>query len=336
MPELVLTRAPMRLSFLGGGSDLPLYVDGRGEWGCVLSATIDCWVYVVAKRRHDHRIVAHYQQIEQRQNIDELKNDHIREALKYAGWDPDFDGGIEIVSIGDVSLERSGLGGSSAFLVALLLALWRLQQRVATADPERSLAEAAFRLETQYIGKQAGRQDHYAAAFGGFNRYDFMEDEAVVVTQMSRGSLDLVASDQLLLLSSGIDHVGGNVFEDVHRRENRERNLKLYGFLADLARKGARLIEQGDMERAFALIGDSWLAKRGTSELVSPPFIDEIYRQVIAAGAHGGKVCGTGGGGAMLFWCPDGKAGVLERLHGKYKEIGFHFTDRGVETLLEV
>lgn len=312
----------MRISFLGGGSDLPFYTS-TGNVGCCVSATIDRYSYAMAKRRRDGRVVVHYQEIENVAKIGDLKNNYVRAALEHVGWK----GGIEISLMADIGI-RMGLGGSGSFLVALLTAFYGLSGKGPLAP--LNLAHLAFTLEAETLARQTGRQDHYAAAFGGCNRFDFLPSGETLQSSIPSPH---GWEDRLLLLNTEMEHQADLVFADM---EAREGNVHLYGIMADLARKGASYFKRGQTEKALGLIREAWIIKRGSSDLISNPQIERMYDDVMNAGARGGKVCGTGGGGCMLFWCPGGKAGILERLNGKYSEVSFKFVDHGVQTLLEV
>lgn len=318
-PDIVLTQTPMRISFLGGGSDLPLFTESGNGPGCCVSATIDKYVAVLAKRRWDELIVCHYRITEQAhiQEIEYLNNAYVREALKWVGWQD----GIEITSMSDVPIDGAGLGGSSAFLIGMLKALYVLQGKLKL---EEDLAEEAFRLETGPLGKQIGRQDHWAAAFGGFRRYDFLPGGEV--QEVFLGDLSW-ASGRILLLHTGNPHAAESVFADVHRPGNEERNLFLYSVLADLGRKGAFFAQKICWEKFFGLIEENWLAKKATSGLISNPEIEKMIADAKTAGAQQVKICGTGGGGHLLCYCPEGRDVVLERLEA----AGEHPIDLPVE-----
>lgn len=328
-PDLVLVRTPMRLSFLGGGSDLPLYTDS-GSSGCVLSAAIDCYSYVLVKRRHDQHLVVHYNDIERVTDIAELDNSYVREALRSLG----FRRGLEIVSMGDLSYDFCGLGGSSSFLISLLSCLHRLKGE--DLNPS-SLAEEAFQLETDVLGKKIGRQDHYAVAFGGCARLIFIPEGTVLRHPIY---IPEGIEDKLLLLYVGRRKCREEeIFDEIHQPENRERSIKLYSVLADLAHKGNLYALRGYWHKAFELMNDSWIAKRGTAAAISNDKIENLMADCFDAGAKSGKLCGAGGGGCLLLWCPEGKKEVVDRLRKKIKrvqEVDFHFVKNGVQVILEL
>lgn len=333
MPDLVLSRVPLRISLLGGGSDYPLYTD-TGRIGCVLLATINQYVYVICRRRHDHKILAHYSRREEVEDIEELRNEYIREALRFVGCR----GGIEVSSQMDIGV-RGGLGGSAAFLVGLLQCLHALRvadDPGATCLPLRpmALAREAFELESGPLGRKVGLQDHYAAAMGGLREYHFHPEGEVRVA--SEPAAPWFLAQRLLLLP--VNDRGGDgdrILEDMHELERRPDVIEINQEIARLAFLGAHLAQAGDWHGCLSLIGQSWDLKCKTSKHISNAALDDIYSEVCEAGALGGKLCGVGGGGHFLFYCPDGKKRVLERLGGKYREIPFELVDEGATILLE-
>lgn len=321
-----MVRTPLRVSFLGGGSDYPFYAD-NGHIGCVLSGTIDHYVYALARRRRDGKILAHYSGREEVEQIEDLQNEYIRESLLWVGWE----GGIEVSSQADIGA-NAGLGGSSAFLVALLRCLKVLQDD--PWDDPIALAEEAFRLESGPLGRKVGRQDHYAAALGGLREYHFAPEGVRVMGEIVA---PWFLEDKLLLLRvNGRQSYGEQILQALHDEERNGGVIELNYDIAHMAFLGAQLAMAGDWHGCLSFVGKSWEIKKRTSPHVSNPALDAIYDEVIAAGAHGGKICGMGGGGHFLFYCPDGKEKVLQGLGEKYRDIPFRFADDGVTVMMKV
>lgn len=330
MFEMVISRAPMRVSFLGGGSDLPVYLESGGE-GRVLSATIDKYVYVVAKWRADKKIVASYSTLETVSHVSELENDYLRATLETF----QVEDGIEIASMSDVSIPHSGLGGSSAFLVAIVAALRKIGCVDRYADLSQNLAQTAIRIEREILLRQGGIQDHYAAMYGGFNEFIFGPRGAVFVNPLTMPH-DIKSKFLLIRINRQFQEpqTSDAIFKEISDPEYRQRSLALGERLAGLAEKGKRYIDRGDYGRAFGLMRDAWLVKRGLAAAVSNGLVDAIHAEVIGAGATAGKLCGAGGEGHMLFWCPEGREAVIERLQGRLDAVTivpFGFSEGGVE-----
>ena len=326
MSEMCVTRTPLRISFLGGGSDLPLYTD-TGNVGKVVSATIDKYVYVWARRRQDDQINVRYRENEWVKDIGKLNNEYVREALKWVKWK----GGIEICSSGDVLLTETGLGGSSAFLVGLLTALYDLKLDILYSP--FYVAEEAFRLETGPLGKKVGRQDHYAAAYGGLRYYEFRGGENVSQTSFSVDGLRNHSSNLLLIHTAQNRSDTKEIFSDIYDPENAERTLRSLHILSMLTNRGIESLAMEEYPSFFGLMDDAWEAKKGLSPRVSSLTIDDVRKKVMNAGAMAAKLLGAGGGGYILAWCPEGKEAVIKNLHGEFEELPFSFVTHGAEVL---
>jgi len=172
---VIISQTPLRVSFLGGGSDLPSYYRRNG--GAVLSVAIDQSVYVTVSRKFDDAVRVSYSRTEEVAHASEVEHPLVREALALLG----IEGGIEITSVADIPARGTGLGSSSSFTVGLLNALHAHCGRHTTAD---RLAEESCLVEIERCGEPIGKQDQYAAAFGGFNFIRFHPDDTVEVTKM--------------------------------------------------------------------------------------------------------------------------------------------------------
>lgn len=275
---MIITRTPLRISFVGGGSDLPSFY--REEPGACVSATIDKYVYVTVSPKFDGSIRAAYLQTENVETLDELQHDLIRETLRLRGPHQ----GVEIHSIADIP-GRTGLGSSSAFTVGLIKALTpHLDARV--------LADTACAIEIEMCKHQIGKQDQYAAAFGGVNLLRFREDGYVEQQHIACDTKAL--SDHLLLLYTG----------QVRQGEAGEQRKPDHGDiqqLSRLARLFAKHLNDGDLLKCGPVMDFAWEIKRRSA---GTPQIDAWYEQARSAGAWGGKLCGAGGGGFLAFLAP--------------------------------
>src|SRR5258705_7821796 len=169
---MIISKTPLRMSFVGGGSDLPVFYRKFG--GAVVSTTINRFVYVTVNKKFDDRIRVSYSKTEEARTVDHIKHPLVREAIKMLG----ISGGVEITSIADIPAKGSGLGSSSSFTVGLLHALHAYACRYASAE---QLARESCEIEIDHCGEPIGRQDQFAAAFGGFNFIGFYSDEFVSV-----------------------------------------------------------------------------------------------------------------------------------------------------------
>jgi len=290
---MIITRTPLRISFVGGGSDLPAFY--REGVGCVVSATIDKYVYVAVNAQFEGRVLAHYRATEDVSHARDLHHDRMRACLLSAG----LINSIEVASIADAP-GSTGLGSSSAFTVGLLQALRP------GATPE-SYAAHAYHIERDDCGAAIGKQDHYAAACGGLNVYRFRPDESVEVTPIA---CDYAALEShMLLLYTGAARQGdaGQVLAGQQQRHSAIRTL------VNLASDFAGALQEGNFEWCGGVLNLAWNVKR---ELVSTSQIDWWYAAARDAGAWGGKLCGAGGGGFLLFLAPPERHAAITQALG--------------------
>lgn len=319
---MVVTRTPLRVSFAGGGTDLAEYY-GSSE-GVVLSTAIQQHVYVTVKRHGElfgEPVRLNYSETEQVKRVDELRNEIARECLRFLNVEPP----IYVSTVSDVP-SASGLGSSSAFAVGLLNALHVLRgERVSAGQ----LAEEAARIEIEVLKHPIGKQDHYAAAFGGFNLLRFLANGGVSVEpqRAPAGSLDALF-DHLMLFFTGRFRRASTVL--VEQRSNTERKRAELDRLRGYAIELQAVLYRGFDPVAFGrLMNESWRIKRELAPGVTDAEIDAMYETALRAGALGGKLCGAGGGGFVLFVVPpSGHADVRAALRGsgevplRYQPIG--------------
>jgi D-glycero-alpha-D-manno-heptose-7-phosphate kinase len=281
--SMILTRTPLRISFVGGGSDRPSFYSE--EPGACVAASIDKYVYVAVNKKYDPSIRAAYSVTENVTTVDDLQHELIREALKEFGPLK----GIEIHSIADIP-GGTGLGSSSAFTVGLLNA-------IVPGSTPKLYAERACGIEIDACHKPIGKQDQYAAAYGGINLLGFSR-EGVTVSPIA---CDLDAlSAHCLLLDTGLARKGDAGQVLAKQKQDRDD----VRWLASIAREFAPTLASGDLFMCGELMNMAWQIKRrycGTIDL------DVLYGTAISAGAWGGKLCGAGGGGFLLFLAPPEK-----------------------------
>ena len=297
LPSIVVTRTPLRVSFAGGGTDLAEFYEE--DYGAVFSTTIASYIYVTVKRHSplfDERIRLNYSQSEEVNQIDEIENDIARECLRFLGIEPP----IYISTVGDHPAS-AGLGGSSAFAVGLLHALHALKgDRVSAGQ----LAEEASHIEIDVLAQPIGKQDQYAASFGGLNLFRFQRGGAVTVEPERLpigGSLDELF-DYLMLFWTGHQHEAKVILAEQKKSTLTKRNslLRMRGYahvLHEMTGNGTRI----DARRFGEILDESWRLKRELASTITTEQIDVWYERALAAGAYGGKLCGAGGGGCLLF-----------------------------------
>jgi D-glycero-alpha-D-manno-heptose-7-phosphate kinase len=319
---MIISRTPLRISFVGGGSDLPAFY--QHEPGAVVSTAINKYIYLTINQKFDHKIRASYSVTEIVDTVDALKHELIREGLKQVG----VKGGIEITSISDIPSEGTGLGSSSSYTVGLLNALYAYSGRHAGAE---RLAHEACRIEIERCGKPIGKQDQYIAAYGGLQYIQFNPDESVFVDPIiaqPRVRRQLQAS--LLLLYTGLTRSTNDILrEQVTNTERDAERQQALRSMVGLARDFREALVRNELDAVGELLHQGWLAKKTLASAISTSRIDEWYDRARGHGAIGGKVLGAGGGGFLLLYAhPERQSEILQALP-ELRPISFQFEPQG-------
>jgi D-glycero-alpha-D-manno-heptose-7-phosphate kinase len=333
---IIRAKAPLRISFAGGGTDVSPYMEERG--GAVLSTTIDKYAYSTLRLRNDatvtltsldYDVVAKYQ-IDQPVSYDG-KLDLVKAVVRELGTNNQSQG-MDIFLHTDAP-PGSGLGSSSALVVSLI-GLFKHWLHLPLTNYE--IAERAYQIERIDMGIQGGRQDQYAATFGGFNFIEFSKD-AVVVNPL-RVPPDVLNELQynLLLCYTGSTRLSARIIE-TQVQGVVQRDAKAIAAMDDLkqiAKDLKNALLQGRLIDFGALLHEAWMNKKKMALQITNPHIEELYQVARENGALGGKITGAGGGGYMFFYCEFGKKHVLaEKLeqHGA-QVVDFNFEAGGVQT----
>ncbi len=300
---MIISKTPLRISFVGGGTDIASYYEKSA--GCVLSTGIDLFVYVIIQKRFDHLVVVNYSKKEVVNNVNEVQHDLVREAMKKAG----IVDGVEITTLSDIHSKGSGLGSSSAVTVGLLNAFYSY---MGLQKSNREIAEDACDIEINILKSPIGKQDQYAASFGGLRRYQFNPDGFVdeKKIQLSHESEEKL-NQNLFLVYTGVVREANEILKDQgkHASDNAHN-------LDEIAKMPDRLIERlrrNEVEAVGEMLHENWMIKKQLSSAVSKPEIDALYQLGVTNGAIGGKLLGAGGGGFILFYVP-------EQNHARFKE----------------
>ena len=321
---MIITRTPFRISFFGGGTDIPGFYEEHG--GAVLSTTIDKYMYIILKPRYDDMIVLNYSEKEIVESVDAIRHNIYREALRFTGVTK----GVEITSIGDIPSKGSGLGSSSSFTVGLLNALY---VHKGEAKSPRELAEAACAIEIDIMREPIGKQDQYAAAFGGLRRFRFQRSGAVDVETIEAGRQALSSIQRsCVLFYTNITRKASDVLSDQSSRIKEATGSLVT--LRDYAIAMGDAFADGDSRAIGERLHENWLLKKGLSSKVSSPAIDSLYETWLRAGAYGGKLLGGGGGGFLFFVCPPDRQEALRAALAGLKELPFAFSRNGSHDIL--
>jgi D-glycero-alpha-D-manno-heptose-7-phosphate kinase len=316
---MIISQTPYRVSFAGGGTDLPAYY--RREFGAVLSVTIDHHIYVTLHRRFESTIRVSYSRTEVARTIDDVQHELVREAMRMV----EIDEPLEITTIGDVP-SGTGMGSSSSLTVGLLTALYGYRHRIVSP---RLLAEQACRVEIDILGKPIGRQDQYAAAFGGLNFFRFNTDDSVDVEPVPCRAETLADLEQrALLVYTGQTRDANLILEQQSNATADQFDvLRAMRDLADEMRHA--LAGDGDLDRFATLLHEGWELKRSLGCGISNDQINEWYTVARRAGALGGKLLGAGGGGFVLLIAPPWRHRAIREALGRPRELPFKISRNG-------
>ena len=319
---MIISRTPLRMSFVGGGSDLPSFYRRFG--GAVVSTAISKFVYITLNEKFDHRVRVSYSRTEEADTVAEIQHPLVRESMRLL----EVPGGLEITSIADIPSKGSGLGSSSAFTVGLLHALHAYAGRGAAAV---QLAKEACAIEIERCGEPIGKQDQYAAAFGGFNFIAFHEDDSVSVEPImcSAGTKAALQESTLMFytgLSRSASAILKNQQEAVAASAAKQDTLKR---MVQLARELKAELEKNNLGAFGEILHEGWELKRSITGEISSGEIDAWYAAAHAAGATGGKLLGAGSGGFLMFYAPREKHEAIAAALKELRRIPMQFEAEG-------
>lgn len=316
---MIISQTPYRVSFAGGGTDLPAFY--TEEYGAVISAALGRHMYVTVSPRFDPTTRVAYTRTEIADRIDRIDHTIVREALRMTGLGRH----LEITTIGDVPA-GTGLGSSSSLAVGLLNALYAYRGQITS---HAQLAEEACQIEIGILGKPIGRQDQYAAAFGGLNYMRFLPDHSVEVEPVPcrAGTLDELERRALMLYTAQQRDA-----DSILQRQSEGTGSKraVLREMRDLAAEiRAVLSGSGDLDEFARILHHGWELKRSLGFGISQASVDEWYTKARAAGALGGKLLGAGGGGFLFLQAPAERHDAIREALGHPREIQFSMDRRG-------
>jgi len=318
---MIISRTPLRMSFVGGGSDLEDYY--LHNYGAVVSTTINKYIYITVNKKFDNRIRVGYSKIEYVENIDDIEHNLVREALRLVG----ITKGIDIVYMSDMlpAHEGSGLGASSSLLVGTLNALHAYKGEHVSAE---TLAKEACEIEIQILGHPIGKQDQYAAAFGGFNYIQFNADESVFIDPVIfKNEIKTKLNKNLLLFYTAINSRSDTVLTE--QKRNTKNNLHILEKLVGLTGELRAVLQNNLLSEFGNILHKGWKLKQKLAANITSPLINSYYEKAIKAGAIGGKILGSGGGGFLLFYCEEEKQDNVRKALSSLKEVPFTFEPQG-------
>ena len=322
---MIITRTPFRMSFFGGGTDMPAFFNEHG--GAVISTTFDKFCYVNVRHMppfHPYISELVHNRFERVNNIEDIEHPLIRECMKLHDIHE-----IRLTYEGDLPA-RTGLGTSSTFAVGMLNAFCALKGKMMS---HRQLAEEAIRVERDILKENGGWQDQVAAAYGGLNRIDFKDNNfsvhPIIISSERKKELD----ENLLLFYTGVQRFSSEIQADTFGKPV-DKTQQLLDMLA-LVDEAEKVLTNKDvsLNEFGKLLDTTWKLKRGTGSKISNGSIDELYDVAIKAGALGGKLLGAGGGGFLLFYCEKEKQEHLKKALDKLMIVPFNFENDGAQVL---
>lgn len=324
---MIVTRTPLRISFVGGGTDMENFY--RKYTGRVLSTAIDKYFYVVINPRFDGAIRLGYNQTEIVDKVSEIQHPLIKAALEDCG----IEKGIDIVSLADLPAKRTGLGlgASSSFTVGLVNALYGFLGKYV---PPEVLAEKACEIEIEKAKSPIGKQDQYAAAFGGLNQITFNTDgkvevEPIFLTPKIREDF----RNHLLLFFTNQERSANKILAE--QKQNVDKKFEFLKKISDLVPPFKEALEKGNFQRLGELLNEGWLMKRELASSVTNSNIDDMYNRAMGAGAWGGKILGAGGGGFLLVMAPLENHEKIKRALSDHLLVPFKFTQSGSKIIFK-
>lgn len=322
---MIITKTPFRMSFFGGGTDIPSFFQEYG--GAVLSTTFDKYCYVNVRhlpRFFDYATEVSYSKIERVKNVDEMEHPAIRNAMKMLDMHE-----IRLTYEADLPA-RSGLGTSSSFAVGMLNAFYSLKGKYVG---KKKLADDAIFLERDLCMEAGGWQDQIAASFGGFNRINFSKDGYEVLPVIISPDRKRNLNNNLLMFFTGFTRLSSEIQKaNSGDKVNKTEQLKEMLVLVNEAEK-ILTDEYSNLNDFGRMLDYTWKLKRQTGKFVSTDDIDFLYNKGVKAGALGGKLLGAGGGGFLLFYVEQEKQEFVKKAMEDLLYIPFQFEDGGTRVI---
>lgn len=323
---MIISKTPMRMSFVGGGSDLSSFYRQHG--GAVVSTAIDKYMYITVNHKFDSGIRASYSMTEEVEAAHQIKHPLIRAGLGLVG----IEGGIELASMADIPSRGTGLGSSNSFTVGLLHALYGFKNQYVSKE---QLASESCHIEIEICGDPIGKQDQYAAAYGGLNYIRFHPDESVSVDPIICDSETLQRlQDHILVFYTGRSREASELLAEQTKKTASETRvqqtlIKMVALAADLKRE----LERNNLDAFGEILHENWALKKTLVDGISDGEIDDWYETGRRSGALGGKLLGAGRGGFMMFFAPPERhAAIVHALPG-LREVRFRFDTNGSQII---
>lgn len=322
---MIITRTPFRISFVGGGSDLESFYTRHK--GAVLSTSINKYMYISSHRFFEEdKIRIKYSRTETVSNVDELQHPILREVLKKFN----IQGGLEISSIADVPA-GTGMGSSSSFTVGLLHNLYVVQRTFVTKE---RLAEDACHVEIEMLKEPIGKQDQFAAAFGGLNVIEFQTDGSTIVSPVFlKSEISEKLHENLVMFYTGTQRNASDILAEQKKNISQEEKFEILKSMVGLVYEAREALYKGALDHFGELLHENWMLKKRLASGITNPAIETAYETALRNGALGGKLLGAGGGGFLLFYCHRNlQPKLIDSLH-PLRKFDFKFEQEGTQLI---
>lgn len=324
---MIISKTPLRISFVGGGSDLRSFYEQSGDGGAVVTTAINKYIYITVNKKFDNCIRLSYAKTEEVKNILQIEHPIVRAVLKKLNIK-----GVEITSIADIPSKGTGLGSSSAFTVGLLHALHAYQQKFISAY---DLANMACGIEIGILKEPIGKQDQFGTAFGGLKFLTFRPDGKVSVDPIFclRETKEAIQRN-MLFFYTGVTRSASTILANQKlSMKTDKKKLRIMKKMVRLAYELHDDLKKDKINTFGDILHAGWMYKREMADGISNPQIDQWYNKALKNGATGGKVLGAGGGGFLLFYAAPEKHGAIKRALPTLRPIDFQFENKGSQII---
>ncbi|NQV18387.1 MAG: GHMP kinase [Armatimonadetes bacterium] len=322
---MIISKTPLRISFIGGGSDLEDHY--QHSEGKVISSAIDKYIYVIIKERFDDKIYINYSKKEIINAVDEIEHDLVRESMRKTG----IKDSIEITTLADIPSEGSGLGSSSTVTVGLLHAFYAYQGEIVTKE---CLAREACEIEIDILRKPIGKQDQYIAAFGGVNQITFNKDNTVDVEKIELCDEQYRKfGSNILLFYTDKTRKSSEILSE--QKKNTKEKLDVLKKMVCLVEPFKQNLLNKNYDKLGELLHQNWNFKKSLASKITNGQIDNMCQTALKAGAIGCKISGAGGGGFMMFYVPRNKQDNVREALKDYRELPFMLDKYGSRIIFD-
>lgn len=325
MKNFITTATPMRISLVGGGSDLKNFYQKNGG-GAVISAAINKYVYIIINKYHDkNKCLLKYSKTELVNELKDIKHPLIRSCLnKIKLW------GLDINAVSDIPA-GTGLGSSSSFTVGLINALRHYKKMPLN---KTSLAEYACSAEIDFLKLPIGKQDQYAASFGGLNLIKFKANGLTNVQQIKKKGMTNFLRKNLLIINTGVRKNNKIILEDqIKNIKNDKMAIEHLKFMRDSVYEFKSALLKYDINKCGEILHENWIRKKSLAKGISNNSIDEMYSDSLKYGALGGKILGAGGRGYLMLICDRNSQKKIVKKFKNFEILDFTFDDLGSRKL---